>query len=1052
MIVPGSNQQSSLGLTISHNKFGNESLATQDVRMLFADSASYSCTTSQSSSCFGEVLYNTTADTSLNIGPILFTENLINGGCAGGSGTCYSPIVYSYVQHIRQSQFGGELTGTQPYYCLQFDSSITPGNNYVDHSNICGPFLVEGFATQFTTVSNIPGYAISTDITGDMKYTDGTVNQPFMAGAGPESFNNLLAIPIAAIGTIGTPSSDSVTTLNDATFGNQAVTVTMTNGNGGDQFGTGLKGTPVYGKNSWIDVYLRQGSSGTPATAVEVAITDGFSTPRLITKTVNLTSAWTRYKIPFVLTTAPAHTPPRFGVFSVNGAAGNLTVDIARPKIYQADEPLGGGQFLEALNAPNITKVAAMPIMACDGQVITNAVNTTASSSTVTFSSAANYTFSAIDVGKYITIPGAGASGGPLNTTITGVTSGTQITLSTAATTAVTSITNVTTTASSTSVTSTSGIWAAGDVGKTIIIPGAGANGTTLTTTIATYVSATSITVTAAPSTSIAGTGVASYASSTFTQLGNTTFGHADDVALQNIVNNTSAAGGGTIELPSAVCVLTTGVQWATNVGLVGQGAGKSILKWISTSDQTTGMIYDVNGSSTCSYGQASMMMNPYFAYFEMDDIAGTDATYNGAAKGISIYCAVNGIYDHLYIHDTPATSLANDENMPATETNNLLVNCGRLANGTTSVGGACIGNGSHGNPFEGWVITGNTIINPNHYGIFIETQNTTSLLTNATITGNIIYEGAQSEGNISQLSCAIGNSGMLGMAITGNSVYGNSSAQTWGGVCVDGGTLQNAAAAETLIEGNFIYGVYTGILVNYGPVVPKTYKARTLINGNSIQNVYNIGIELINNTSTPGDMDGIQISNNLISSGGSTGILLTAASAGATASNIQIYGNTIMNNATTASTNYRQSGIGFMNNVSGLDVKNNYIYDDNASTQKYAIGIETGVTLSNADIEGNNGTGSPTAFFENLGTITGIVRNNAGLNPIGPATITPTTGVAYACGNTPTTIYLSGGTVTGISKNGTSLPTTLNQVPCEPGQSVTFTFSGGTTFISDTQ
>ena len=571
MIVPGSNQQSSLGLTISHNKFGNESLATQDVRMLFADSASYSCTTSQSSSCFGEVLYNTTADTSLNIGPILFTENLINGGCAGGSGTCYSPIVYSYVQHIRQSQFGGELTGTQPYYCLQFDSSITPGNNYVDHSNICGPFLVEGFATQFTTVSNIPGYAISTDITGDMKYTDGTVNQPFMAGAGPESFNNLLAIPIAAIGTIGTPSSDSVTTLNDATFGNQAVTVTMTNGNGGDQFGTGLKGTPVYGKNSWIDVYLRQGSSGTPATAVEVAITDGFSTPRLITKTVNLTSAWTRYKIPFVLTTAPAHTPPRFGVFSVNGAAGNLTVDIARPKIYQADEPLGGGQFLEALNAPNITKVAAMPIMACDGQVITNAVNTTASSSTVTFSSAANYTFSAIDVGKYITIPGAGASGGPLNTTITGVTSGTQITLSTAATTAVTSITNVTTTASSTSVTSTSGIWAAGDVGKTIIIPGAGANGTTLTTTIATYVSATSITVTAAPSTSIAGTGVASYASSTFTQLGNTTFGHADDVALQNIVNNTSAAGGGTIELPSAVCVLTTGVQWATNVGLVGQ-------------------------------------------------------------------------------------------------------------------------------------------------------------------------------------------------------------------------------------------------------------------------------------------------------------------------------------------------------------------------------------------------------------------------------------------------------------------------------------------------
>lgn len=59
-------------------------------------------------------------------------------------------------------------------------------------------------------------------------------------------------------------------------------------------------------------------------------------------------------------------------------------------------------------------------------------------------------------------------------------------------------------TATSTTLTTTGGnTFAATDVGKTIKVPGAGAAGATLTTTIATYVSATSVTLTAAASTTV---------------------------------------------------------------------------------------------------------------------------------------------------------------------------------------------------------------------------------------------------------------------------------------------------------------------------------------------------------------------------------------------------------------------------------------------------------------------------------------------------------------------------------------------------------------------
>jgi hypothetical protein len=356
-LVPRTGQDPDLGLTISHNKFGNENLAYQDVRILAADSAAPT-----SGQYIGDTLPLTTASTG-DIGSIYFTENSINGGATGGSSSSLvNPIVYSYTPNIRQSRFSGQLTGVYPGYLFQFDSTVAAANNYVNHSNVCGPFLVQGFSASPFVLSNIPSYCIADDSSGDQIFSDPASLAHFASGQGPTGRKVLLNVPSSSWGING--GGGSLATINGPDGVANAVTWTMGATNGGNSYGRGLTSTPVYGANTWIELDLEQGSTGTSVASIEVTLSDSLSASRLCTKTIsNLPATWNaagqgHYKIYCQPTVAPTNTPPRVEIFSTTGTAIGQTVDIANVRIYQANEADGGGVFDNPVRTPGLIDTA----------------------------------------------------------------------------------------------------------------------------------------------------------------------------------------------------------------------------------------------------------------------------------------------------------------------------------------------------------------------------------------------------------------------------------------------------------------------------------------------------------------------------------------------------------------------------------------------------------------------------------------------------------------------------------------------------------------------
>jgi hypothetical protein len=730
----------------------------------------------------------------------------------------------------------------------------------------------------------------------------------------------------------------------------------------------------------------------------------------------------------------PAHTSDQ-GLVYWNGIAWGPTPAPAIPPGTLVPVASGG--------------VPTIPVTAnglrCDGQVISG-VTTTAGSAVVTSTA---YNFNAIDAlrGKYITIPGAGASGGPLNATISSVQGG-AATLSTTATAAVAG--TVTITIANPAVVSFTNSFIAG---QPVVFNTTGALPTGITAGTVYYVISAGLSGSAFEISVIQnGGGLATSGTQSGTQSisGLATFGTADDAAMTTLVANTASAGGGRLELPTGMCVMTAPVLWGSNVSLTGQGWGKSIIKWISTSDQTLGVFYSALGASgtntSCNAAYASQNdSNIQFRDFEVDGAAATDATYAISAKAFLVSCATNTVYDHLYMHDFPATCLGSDYQFGGSITNNIAANCGRLVSlSATDQGGSGIGIGVLGLTGESYVISGNTVTNPGHYGISIESESGTGTVgINAVVSNNVIAGGPNSQQVKGQPSCGIDAGAVQGVILASNGVYGSSNAAQWNGVCADAATTQTNASVRTLIANNFVTGTLSGIVINYAGALPSgTGTASLLVQGNEIYGAGQYGVELLNNATTTGHMDSVSINNNVIRGVGQCGIGLIA-SANIAATNIQINNNLVWNGGVGAST-YKQAAICSNINVTGLDIKGNRAYDNGTSTQKYFLGVNTGVTLAGVDIQGNNATGTVTSFLDNLGTITGQIINNKGYNPVGTSAVSVTASpFTYTAGLSPTTLYINTiGGVSTITKNGTGLPLTVNTIAMAPNDTVIFTYT----------
>lgn len=133
-----------------------------------------------------------------------------------------------------------------------------------------------------------------------------------------------------------------------------------------------------------------------------------------------------------------------------------------------------------------------------------------------------------------------------------------------------------------------------------------------------------------------------------------------------------------------------------------------------------------------------------------------------------------------------------------------------------------------------------------------------------------------------------------------------------------------------------------------------------------------------------------------------------------------------------------------------GLLIANCLIIDDQTvPTQTYGITYTNYIAGSNNRIIGNSFYGNSTAqihadFYTHAGLLDYEVRNNNGVNPIGPVAISvgasPFTYTAHAA---PETVYLYGGTVSSITRGGVQIASSSNcSVHLEPHQSLIVTYS----------
>lgn len=670
----------------------------------------------------------------------------------------------------------------------------------------------------------------------------------------------------------------------------------------------------------------------------------------------------------------------------------------------------------------------------CDGKTLTD-VTTTSSSAVV---SSASYTFTSADVGKYVT----SASGATHVTKVGNTTAGSYV---------LSGLPSVTTISLGDYVTGTNipagAIVVAKDTASSTAVTiskAPAASGSSITfsfiapqnTTIAS-VSGGNATLTSTAGSSVSGTDFFS-------------FGTSDSTAIQAAVTAVAAfPNGATLTIPKQTCVVNVGVQWASKVSIQGQGAGKSIIKFISDADMNGNGVFYAPASAT----YLNPLYDVQFRDFEIDLSAATDATHQTGNKGLQMQFTVRSVVDHLYVHDSPATCIATDSANPGWVTNNTIQDCGRLI--TSFPGGNGIGEGAIStNAAESYIITGNLAINVQHNAIFLESEDgITSTTAHAVISDNVIFSSLNADATAPE-SCAITDSGVTGIVITSNKIVGLTGSGNWNGICVNRGTFSTPVpGVQELIANNRIENTIAGITLRYSVANPNPVQAaKVLIIGNSINNVTDSGIKGV--TGASGVMDTLLINDNIISLSGRAGIFFAGTAA---YNNVVVENNVLSNNGAVTGTDVERSGIEVASPITNMTVQGNTAFDNLTGKQKYGFSIASGITVTNAQIVDNNLRNNASSALNLVGTLASSwVSGNIGYNPIGASAVTPGASPwTYTAGNTPEVLYLEGGTVSNVTKNGISLATALSAtsslaVPLDPGEAVIVTYTVAPTANKD--
>ncbi|HEY3927193.1 MAG TPA: hypothetical protein VGL89_02355 [Candidatus Koribacter sp.] len=230
-----------------------------------------------------------------------------------------------------------------------------------------------------------------------------------------------------------------------------------------------------------------------------------------------------------------------------------------------------------------------------DGKYITDATMTAGSAA---LTSGMGRFVCPTDIGRTVWVQGAGVSGATLATTIANCTDSNHVTLARTAGTSIAalSISDAAMTSGSGVLSSASGKFTSAMVGYAIYVPGAGASGGVLQTSVAGYTDANHLTLAANASSTVAG--------QTVSFLFHAVIGTDDTAALQSAINSAATqcnAGGGTWNLcptllfPARNFVISASLNYKS-VPWLGMGPLKTALLWVGPTGGT--MVYVPSGNA----------------------------------------------------------------------------------------------------------------------------------------------------------------------------------------------------------------------------------------------------------------------------------------------------------------------------------------------------------------------------------------------------------------------------------------------------------------------
>lgn len=278
---------------------------------------------------------------------------------------------------------------------------------------------------------------------------------------------------------------------------------------------------------------------------------------------------------------------------------------------------------------------------------------------------------------------------------------------------------------------------------------------------------------------------------------------------LQALVDMVNKNGGGIIEIGCGTFTFKNTVTLRSNVGIMGQGIGNTILKML-----------DGGGADGYALFNGDFIKNVFIRDIEINS---TGTNYTG--KHLFMRYIEDSYFTHIKSVDSRPTAIGIDFLNHVTITDNIIINGGRSGN---VFGNACIGIGTgyYKWEHEDFVISNNICINGGQRGIFVEDQ--------------------ARFGGTKKMHAG------YGQVICGNIVRGG-----YRGITVEAGKRVN-------ISGNTIYGAEIGMGV-------KVYADDCLFQGNLLVN-NNVGVIVDDLSATFVDNNNIAFIGNTIK-GGTTGI-----------------------------------------------------------------------------------------------------------------------------------------------------------------------------------